>query len=77
MNNSNKNIIGTWYHITYFTIFGFLPKWFYSWWKSHRCPKSFHLFDETSNGEEHCLFCDACGLTVVFKKEYQGEVFYR
>ena len=72
-----KKILTTWYHITYFTLFGTLPRFFYDWWKKHRCPKSYHLFDETSNGEEHSLFCDACGLTVVFEKEYYDEVFYR
>jgi hypothetical protein len=71
----NKKILTTWYHITYFRLFNWLPLWFYEWWKKHKCSKSYHLFDETSNGVEHSLFCDACGLTVVFEREYQDEVF--
>ena len=71
-----KKILTTWYHITYPMSFIGYPRWFYSWWEKHKCPKSHHLFDETSNGVEHSLFCDACGLTVIFKKEYYDEVFY-
>ena len=66
----------SWYNITYFSFCGWLPDWFYSWWKDHRCTKSHHLFDEVLSISEHCIFCDACGLTVELGKEYMDEVIY-
>ena len=68
----NKN----WYNITYFSFDGWLPEWFYKWWKRYRCLKNHHLFDEVLTGYEHSLFCDACGLTVRLGKESMGEVCY-
>ena len=47
--------------ITYFPIF---DDEFIQWlWKLVCCPREWHLFDEVE-GEEHYLYCDACGLYV-------------
>ena len=54
-----------WHGITYPTINGWLPDWFYSLWKNTLCKIGIHLFDEYYTyhvGPFHGLYCDACNL---------------
>ena len=50
--------------ITYPKIFrfGFMLRL----WRWFNCRRNMHLFDEVESGDEHYLYCDACGKLYVF-----------
>jgi hypothetical protein len=72
-----------WRGITYPSIDGWLPEWFYKIWKNVCCPRGWHLLDEVygscgcdfngmqcnhPNGYKHYLTCDACNFDVELKE---------
>ncbi len=57
-----KHVIRTWRGVTYPSILQYRPFWWL--WKRLFCPREWHLFDESMSSEDHCLYCDACGLSV-------------
>lgn len=57
-----SKLIDEWHDISYPVVFQDKIGWWI--WKHLFCPSGWHLFDESMSEEDHCLYCDACGLTV-------------
>ena len=69
---SSKMSSKYWRNITYPSL---LCHNFILWfWKKVFCPKGFHLFDEYASLERHCLYCDACEISIEIDNDYKDKI---